>query len=148
MHQRQFAGFAMQGAQQRQGNAMFAAERNQVGKPGGLLFDQCQAAAYVAQSDVEIADIGQWQLGRIHPRGGVRAIHQHAAGMANGMRTEAAAGAIGGADIERNAGDDDRRRPIVPRCAEKARWRREGGKIGHAQCPIDALDEKYAARST
>ena len=58
----------------------------------------------------EIADIGEVQRRRIDPELRMRAIGQHAAGAPDRVRSVARAGAVGGADIERHAGDDEIRR--------------------------------------
>ncbi len=46
-------------AQQRQGDAVFAAERDEVGERRGLRLNAIQAPGYVAEGDGEIADVAE-----------------------------------------------------------------------------------------
>src|SRR5258708_40121032 len=70
---------ARQSAQQRQGHAVVAAERNQVPDLVRLSLDQRQAGRNVAESGGEIADVGDLNRSWINPVPRMRAIHQHAA---------------------------------------------------------------------
>ena len=120
------ADLPRQGAQQRQGDAVLAAECDQVPARGGLAFDQGEAGGEVAERDLELAEIGDVHLPRIDPVQRVAAIDQHAAGAPDGGWPVAAAGAVGGAEVERHAGDAEGRTPVLPRDAEEARRRGEG----------------------
>ena len=62
------------------------------------------------------------QCGGIGPARRVRAVDQHAAGLADGARPIARAGAVGRANIERHAGDHLSRRPLS--------WRATPRKLG------------------
>ena len=94
-----------QRAQQRQRNAMLAAQGDQMAHRFGLRLDRRQAALDIAQRESEIADVGQAHARRFDPMLRMVAIRQHPAGAADRRRTFACAGAVGGADIHRNAGD-------------------------------------------
>ena len=120
-----------QRAQQRQGDAVVAAQRDQVREPGGGFLDQRQAGRNVPQREAEIADVGERQRRRIDPVVGMRAVHQHPAGGADGRRTEPGAAAVGGAEIERNPGDADRRVALAARDAEERRRDGVGGRRRH-----------------
>ncbi len=119
-----------QRAQQRQRDGVIAAERDQVLDARRRALDQLKAADKIAQRQREIADVGDRQLCRIDPMQGMRAVHQHPARVANGARPEAGAAAVGGAEVERNAGNADRRRAIAAPDAEKCRRDRIGGDAG------------------
>ena len=95
-----------QSAQQRQGDAVLAAQREQMLDARGLLLDQAQAGRDVAEGDCEIADVGEVECRRLDPELRMVAIGQHAAGAADRLRPVTRAGAVGGADIQRDAGDD------------------------------------------
>ena len=135
-------------AQQRQRDAVIAAERDEMRDTGRLLLDQRQALGDIAERNGEIANIGERQRRRIDPMHRMIAIDQHAACLSDRRRTEARAGAIGGAEIEGNAGDADRRGRIVARDAEKARRNGEGGDAGHDWTESPALNKKTAAATT
>jgi len=47
------------------------------------------------------------------------------------MRPEPRTGAVGGADIQRNPGDNKVRVPVALATPEKSVWRREGGYLGN-----------------
>jgi len=143
MHKRQRSRFLVKRTQQRQCNAVFAAQRDQMVQPGRLLLDQRQAFGNITERNGKIADIGKRPFGRLDPGNGVRAIHEHAARMANGMRPEPRPGAVRGADIERNAGDCDRRCLVVPRYAQEAGRRSKRRRIGHKHCPEVNLSTDY-----
>ncbi len=117
--------------QQRQRDAVIAAERDQVRDRTGLLLDPRQAAEEIAERDGEIADVGHRQGGGIDPVLRMRPIGQHSARLPDRRRPEAGAAAIGGAEIERNAGDADRRVAVVARDPEEARRDRVGGRDHH-----------------
>ena len=118
--------------QQRQGDAVLAAERDEMGAGRRLPLDQRQAGGQVAERDLELAQIGDVEVARVDPVLRVDAVHQHAAGAADGRRPVAGAGPVGGADVERHADDADGRPPILARDAEEARRRGEGRDGGHA----------------
>jgi hypothetical protein len=122
MHQGEtVAHAASQGAQQRQRDAMLAAQRQQVAEARCLLLDQVQARGDVAQCELEIANIGEVQLRRLDPEFRMVAVGQHAAGAPNGVRPIARSGAIGCADIQRDAGNHKVCITIGAGDAEKAR---------------------------
>ena len=79
-----------------------------------LLFDQPQACRKVAERKVEVADIGEVEPRRIDPELRMLAVDQHAAGTADGLRAVARAGPVGGADVERDAGDNELGVAVVP----------------------------------
>src|SRR5258705_10338720 len=64
------------------------------------------------------------------------AVDQHAAGLADGLRAEARAAAVGGADIERDAGDRDRRARAPPGAEEAGRNRKGGNFACHRAQPL------------
>ncbi len=120
------------GAQQRQRDAVVAAESDKVADRGRLLLDQLEARRDVAEGDGEIADVGQRQRRRrVETPEGMVAVDQHAARPADGRGAEAGAGAICGADVEGNAGDAERRIRVVAPDGEEG-WRQgESGRFGH-----------------
>src|SRR3984893_2179382 len=61
----------------------------------------------------------------------MRAIGQHPARLADRRWSEPGAAAVGGAEIERNAGDADRRAAIMARDAEECRRNRVGSRGRH-----------------
>jgi len=62
MHQRQRAGAARQGAQQRQRHPVLAPQREQVLDARCLLFDVLQTCGYVAESYLKVPDIGHIEV--------------------------------------------------------------------------------------
>src|SRR5262249_26625088 len=118
-------------AQQRQGNAVVAAERNQVPDLLRLCLDQGHAGRNVAESGGEIADIGELNRGGVNPVQRMGAVHQHAAGDPDGRRPEPGAASVGGADVEWNPGDAVARRGIAAAGAEKTCRNRVGRGTRH-----------------
>ena len=110
---------------------MLAAKHDQMAMAGRLLLDQSEAAGDVAEGNGEIADIGERQGCRVAPGARMVAIDQHAAGMADGVRPETGAAAIGGADIQRNAGDVQAGLGGGARDAHEAMRCGEGWDAGH-----------------
>ena len=129
MNERERAFSPRQRAQQGKRDAVLSAERDEVLDGCGLLLDHLQARRNIAERDAKIADIRQHQFRSVDPRGRMRPVDQHPARMANGLWSEARAAAVGGADIERNAGDRDRRIAVAAPDAEKAGRNGEGGRI-------------------
>jgi hypothetical protein len=111
---------------------MLAAERDQVLELSRLPLDQRQAALDVAERQGEVADIRQRQGRRVHPACGMRAIHQHPRRRPDRPRPVPRAGAVGGADIHRDAGDGDGAAGIPARHAQEAGRGGVGGRSGHA----------------
>ena len=99
--------------------AVVAAQRDQMRERGRLLLDQREALrgyrrAQCAKSPMSARGSA---AGSIHNAGMV-AVDQHAARLSDRGRPEARAAAVGGADVERNAGNAERRarsRRAIPR---------------------------------
>ncbi len=108
---------------------------------GGLPFDSLEARGNIAERDTKIADIRQHQFRNIDPRSRMRAVDQHPARLANGLRSEARAAAVGCADIERDACDRDRRIALAAPDPEKPGRNGKGGNIAchGVQPPSDFL---------
>jgi len=136
MHECQLADLRMQRAQQGEGDAVLATECDEMFQPFRLLFDESEAFGNIAERDRKIADVGERPYARFDPGCGVRAIHEHAAGVTDGVRAEARAGAVGDADIEGDSRHRDRRRLVVARHAEEGGWCRKGWCIGHGVCSM------------
>ena len=134
MHQRERAAEPRrQRAQQRQGDAMLAAQRQQMLDARRLLLDALQAGRDVAERDGEIADVGKVERCRLDPELRMVAVGQHAAGAADRLRPVARAGAVGRADVQRNAGDDIVGVAIGAGDGQEVRRCGEGGGVGHAR---------------
>ena len=65
----------------------------------------------------------------------MRAVHQHAAGAADRLRTFARAGAVGGADVERDAGDHEGSVAIMAGDAQETGWRGKCRRTRHTEAP-------------
>ncbi len=120
-----------QGAQQGQGDAVVAAQRHQMLEPERGFLDPRQAGRDVPQGDREVTDVGERQSRRIDPVDGMRAVHQHPARLPDRRRAEPGAAAVGGAEIERNAGDADRGVAIPSFDAEEGRRDGVGRRCRH-----------------
>ena len=120
---------------------MLAAQRNQMAKSRRLLLDQLQARRDVAEGELEIADVGDVQRRRLDPEFRMGAIGQHAAGAPDRVRTVARAGTVGGADVQRDAGDDKLGGRIAARDAKKAGSGGEGGDQRHRLRPYQGDDD-------
>ena len=107
-------------AQQRQGDAMLAAETDQMTDACRLLFDARQAGLDIAERDRELANVGNIHRGRVDPASRMLAVHQHPAGGAYGARSGPGAGAVGSAEIERHAGNAEPSIPVGAGDAHKA----------------------------
>ena len=119
-------------AKKRQRDAVVAAERNQMLDPAGLLLDRRQTFSDVAERDREVADIRKTRRSlSIDPVQRMLAVHQHPACLSYRRRSEPRSGPVGGAEVERNAGDADRRVRIVATDAEECRRNIEGRNAGH-----------------
>ncbi len=142
MHQPETAAHtARQRTQQRQGDAVLAAQGNQMAKSRHLLLDQLQARGYVAERKLEIADVGEIHRRWLDPEFRMGAIGQHPAGTPDGVRTVARAGTVGGADIQRYAGDDKLGGWVAARNAKKAGSGGEGGDQRHRLRPYQGDDD-------
>ena len=142
MHQREAAADpARQRTQQRQGDAVLAAQGNQMAKPRHLLLDQLQAGRYVAEGKPEIADVGDVQRRGFNPEFRMRAIGQHPAGSPDRVRAVARAGTVGGADVQRHASDDKLRARIAASDPKKPGSRGEGGNQRHRLRPYQGDDD-------
>src|SRR5260370_27862668 len=108
-------------AQQGERNRVITAERDKVPKRRRLLLDLDERALDVAMRDAKIADIGEIQLLDFGPGGGVIAIDQHAARLADCGRPEPRPRAARGAEVEGDAGDADRRIRVRALDAQRAR---------------------------
>ncbi len=140
MHQPETAAHtARQSTQQRQGDAVLAAQGNHMAKPRHLLLDRLQAGGYVAEGKPQIADVGDIHRRGLDPEFRMRAIGQHPAGAPDGMRTIARAGTVGGADVERHAGDNELRARIAACDAQKAG---SGGESGNQQSSSTAVPKR------
>ncbi len=136
-----------QRAQQRQGDAVVASERHQIGESRSGLLDQRQARGDVAERHGEVADIGQRQGRRVDPVERVGAVDQHPARLADGRRAEPGAAAVRGAEVERNAGDADCRLAVAARDAEEGR--RNGVGRGHRHgCETGGSANRNTAAAT
>src|SRR5688572_25564057 len=100
---------------------MVAAKRDEVLERRRLLLYEREAFRYVAQRNVEVADVSHRQRRGIGPPVRMVAVHQHAAGLPDGGRPEPGAAAVGGADIERNASNMEGGVIRATRNREKAR---------------------------
>ena len=92
--------------QDRQRDAVLAAQRDKVADPAGLGFNRRQAARNVAKRQREVATIRHAKVGGRDPMLRVLAVRQHPAGTPYRRRTVARAGAVGGADVHRDARDN------------------------------------------
>ena len=120
MDQSQGAGSTRECPQQRQGHAVVAAKRDQMRKLERLIFDQRHRGWNVAERDPEIADVGERQGKRIGKCAWVSAIPEHPACLPYGLGAETRAAAVRRPDIERDAGNADRRRWVVALEPEKS----------------------------
>src|SRR5258708_38898908 len=77
----------------------------------------------------------------------MRAVHQHPARLPDRRRAEPGAAAVGGAEIERNAGDTDRRVAIPAFDAEKCRRDGVGGRRRHGCCATGIAKRNTAAET-
>ena len=93
---------------------MLAAQGDQMTKRFGLGLDRRQAALDVPKRQAEIADVGKAHARRLHPVLRMVPIRQHPARPADRGGAFAGAGAVGGADIHRNAGHHIVGVPIGP----------------------------------
>ena len=105
MDQRRRAALLGERAEQRKGDAVLAAERDQMIHARCLLLNQREAFRNVAQRDCEVTDVGHRQRGRVDPPMGVVAVDQHAARLSNCGGAETRSAPIGDADIQRDSGD-------------------------------------------
>ncbi len=71
----------------------------------------------------------------IGPEMRVLAVHQHAAGLADSAGAGARAGAVGDADVERNAGDGEARPDLGDAASKETRTGRESRNTCHCLCP-------------
>ena len=147
MEERRRAVPVGQCAQQRQGNAVVAAERNEVLDLVRLSLDQRHAGRNVAESGGEIADVGDFNRGGINPILRMGAIHQHAACRPDGRWPEPGAAAIGGADVERNPGNTVAGCGIAAAGAEKTCRHRVGRGTRHG-APVTSSAVGAAKRNT
>ena len=108
---------------------MLPSERHKVVNSGGLLLDGGEACWNIAERNAKIADVRQHQFRYIYPLGRMRAIDKHSARLANGLGSEASAAAVGCADIERDAGDRDRRIVPAPPGSEETGGNGKGRRI-------------------
>ena len=131
MHQPERTLAAGERAQQCDRDGVVAAERHEMGKRRGLRLDLGQAALNVAVCDAEIADIGEVERLDLGPGGGMVAIDQHAARLADRRGPEPRSRPVRGAEIERDAGDADRRVGGRALDAEKGRPGRKSRYEGH-----------------
>ena len=129
MNERERALAPRQRPQQGERDAVLSSKRHQVVDGGGLLLDDLQARRNITERDTKIADIRQHQFRNVDPRRRMRPVNQHPAGLANGLRSEARAAAVGGADIERDACDRDRRIALAAPESEKSGRDGKGGRI-------------------
>ncbi len=120
-----------QRAQQRQRDAVLAAERHQVPDRTRLFLDAREARRDVAQRDRKIADIRDRQGRGVDPVSGMIAVDQHAARVPDRAGPEARAAAIGGADVERDPGDADLSRGVATADPEERRRDGKGGRPAH-----------------
>ena len=95
------------------------------------LLDPREARRDVAEREIEVADVGERQGRGIDPMDGMRAVDEHAARLPDRRRPEPRAAPVGGADIERNAGDRDRRGAVAALDAEECRRNGIGRGYGH-----------------
>ena len=101
----------------------------------GLLLDELHAGGDIAERGRKVPDIGERQVRRIDPMLRMCAVHQHPACGPDRRGTRAGAAAVGGADIERNAGDANRGAGIMAAGAEKRRRHRIGRRSPHGAPP-------------
>src|SRR6202022_1181233 len=128
MNERQRALAPRQRTQQGERDAVLSPERHEVVDGGGLLLDGLEARRNIAERDTKIADIRQHQFRNIDPRSRMRAVDQHPARLANGLRSETRAAAIGCADIERDACNRDRRIALAAPDPKKPGGNGKGGR--------------------
>ena len=121
-----------QRAQQRKGDAVIAAQGDEVFDLARLFLDQREAGHKVSERDGKVADVGHWQLRCIDPVLRMLAVHQHPAGLPNGARPKTCAAPVGRPEVERNSGNADRSGAIAATDAEKCRRNRVGRHSGHA----------------
>jgi hypothetical protein len=129
-----------QGAQQGEGHAVLAPEGEQVVQPGRLFLDAGEACLDIAQRDLELAEVGQVERGRVHAGIGMAPIRQHPRGGSDGARPVPRPGAVGGADIHRHAGDAELRRPVMQAGAEEGVGGGEGDGRDHRAVKPAARD--------
>ena len=110
---------------------MLSAQRQQVADTGGLLLDALQAGGDVAERGGKSPISARSSVaGSIQKRGMV-AVGQHAAGAPDRLRPVARAGAVGRADVQRDAGDDVVGIAIGARDGQEVRRCGEGWEVGH-----------------
>ncbi len=124
------------GPQQRQCDGVIAAQRDEVCDRRGLFLDERQALRDVAERNPEIADVGHRKRGGVDPALRVIAVHQHAARLPDRSRPETRAAAVGGAQIERDAGNAERRVGGAARDREKAWLQGEGWNGCHCYAAV------------
>ena len=147
VNERRRAAPFRQRAQERQRDAVIAAQGDEMLDLTRLLLDQRHAADKVAKRDREVADVGQRQLCCIDAVLRMLAIHQHAARLPDRPRPEPGAAPIGRAEVERNSGNADRRGGIAASGAEECRRNRVGRHSGHG-CPGAGSAKRNTAAAT
>ena len=148
VNEREHAAPFRQRAQQRQRDPVVAAERDQMLDRARLFLDPLEAAEEIAERDLEVADVGERESGRIDPVLRMRAVGQHPACLPDRRGSKARAAAVGGAEVERYAGDADRRGAIGARDAEKGRRNRIGGGDRHDAPAPGSWNRNTAAATT
>ena len=96
-----------------------------------MLVDGDHPASWAEIEKMDLADVGERQGRGINPMDGMRAVDQHAARLADRRRAEARAAAVGGAEVERNAGDRDGGVSVAARQTKKCRRNRVGRRRTH-----------------
>ena len=97
-------------------------------------------------ASAQIADIGEVSVAGSIQNVRMVAVGQHAAGAPDRLRAVARAGAVGRADIQRNAGDDEIRIAIVARDAEESQAAIANVGVSVMRCASeDALPHDHVA---
>ena len=136
-----------QRAKERQRDAVVAAQRDEMLDLLRPLLDQRHAGDQVSEREREVADVGQWQLCRVDPMLRMFAVHQHPARLPHCAGSEPGAAAVGGAEVERNSGNADRRGGIAAAGAEECRRDRVGRHPGHG-CVRGGAAKRNTAAAT
>src|SRR6516164_7872125 len=129
MHEPKRACAPGQRTQKGERDRVVAAEGDEVTERCRLFLDLGERALDVTVRDTEIADIGKIQPLHLGPGRRVIAIDQHSARLADRRRPKPRARPVRGAEIERDAGDANRRVGIEAFDAEKG-WTRGKSRNG------------------
>ncbi len=126
---------ARQRPEQWQRYGVIAAQGDKVRERASLPLDHFEALFQFSHGNLEVADIAQPMVRWPDPVRRVVPVDEHPAGMTQGVGTEAASGAVGRADVERNPGYDDspiRVGIIVSTVLGAEETRRDGERRGRA----------------